>query len=291
MSAWAGESGRSEIALNAPDLYPEGISAAPDGKLYISSLKRSEIIELDPDSGVQRVFAGQDADLMSVIGVRVSADGRRVYACSSDPAGQFGGRSTELVVFKRADGSVKGRYPLPGGGMCNDIALLESGEVLLTDSLNPRILSIKAGRPALAEWVRSDLFTGEGFGLNGIAAVGDQVYVVKYNTGEMFRIEGSTDARRVTPIALDRPLMAPDGLIALSATTFLVVEGGAGALTRVELDGDAGRTETVLSNLDVPTTAAMRGDEVFVVQGQLDHFFGMDPAAPEPFALVRAPLN
>lgn len=43
-------------------------------------------------------------------------------------------------------------------------------------------------------------------------------------------------------------------------------------------------------NLDSPTTAAIYQGFAYVVQGQLDHFFGMTPEAPAPFALKRVSL-
>lgn len=93
-------------------------------------------------------------------------------------------------------------------------------------------------------------------------------------------------------VSLDRPLAGPDGLEAYQ-DALIVVEGASGALSRIDLDPStrSGVVTTIADGLDSPTTAAIVGNEAFVVQGQLDHFFGLDPAPPAPFTLVRVSLD
>jgi hypothetical protein len=285
--------GTRDIHLPYENLYPEGIGVARDGDLYISSLTRGEIIHINRKTQRQSVFTHDDADLMSILGIHVTTDDKTVLACSADPAGRHAGRGSEIVVFNRSTGRVIGRHKLPGGGLCNDIAQLHDRTILLTDSMSPRILALKSGTKAegLSEWVRSGEFAGEGFNLNGIAVSGDLVFVNKFNSGQLFVINSVGSHRKVTEITLNRPLKGPDGLVALSKTELLVIEGGAGALTRVRLTGTQGQLETLATGLDAPTTLAVYGPDAFVVQGQLDHFFGMDPAKPEPFTLRKIPLQ
>lgn len=289
----ASSSSAQTLQLPGADRYPEGIAAGADGKLFVSSLTRGEILRISPATGAAEIFTKGNADLMSSLGLRVSHDGTRIYACSSDPSGLHGGRGSELVAFESATGEVVGRYLFPGGGLCNDLTELADGTILATDSFAPRILALTPAANTLVEWVRDARFEGEGFNLNGIAALGSRVYAVKYNNGELFAF---TDWEKGTPtivtVALDRPLAGPDGLIAYG-DGLLVVEGNAGSLSRIALDPRtrSGVVSVIADGLDSPTTVAVVGVEAFVVQGQLDHFFGMDPSPPGPFLLARIPIE
>jgi len=280
------------IILQPADMFAEGIAGAPDGDLFVGSLARGEIWRLGRNTHTHHVFASPESGLMSVIGVHVSRDGERVYACSSDPAGLHPGRNTELFVFDRASGAVLGRYEFPGGGLCNDIAERADGTVLATDSFQPRILALTPDG-AFTEWLRDEAFAGEGFSLNGIAEIGEAVYTVKYNSGQLFRIDEDAQGRHIREVELDRPLAGPDGLELLDDGSLLVVEGHAGALSRIRFseDGMSGNVESVADGYDVPTTVAAWGGAAYVVEGQLDHFFGMDPSAPGPFRVRRTPLE
>jgi len=268
------------------DMFPEGIGIAADDQAYVGSLARSEIWQIDINTGASSVFTKGDADLMSVLGVHVSRDQNRIYACSSDPAQRFNGRGSELVSFDRASGLVYARYSLPGGGLCNDIAELADGTILVTDSVAPRILALTPDGNFL-QWVEDSRFAVEGFGLNGIATVDNAVYVGVFATGSIFKIDTTTDELPVLPVVLNRPLAGPDGIVVLENGNLLVVEGQTNSVSRVLLEpsGTEGRVEVLADNLEGPTTAAINKGQAIVVQGQLGRFFGMDSSPVVPFEL------
>jgi len=279
------------IALPPADMYPEGIGMAANGDIYVGSLKRSEIWRVDGTSGAASLFAGAEAGLMSVIGVHVSADGDRIYACSSDIRTEQAGTKTELVVLDRADGTVLARHAFPGGGFCNDIAERADGTILATDSFVPRILALRPGG-GFGEWLRDDSFAGEGISLNGIAEIDGYVYVVKFSSGEMLRIDDSGATPRIEAVDLGRPLARPDGLELLSDGRLLLIEAGSGSLLRIAFTdgGLAGDVETIRADYLTPTTVAARNGEAFVVQGQLDRLFGRNPTPAVPFEIRVTPL-
>lgn len=145
-------------------------------------------------------------------------------------------------------------------------------------------------------WAQDAAFGGNGaeITLNGIAFDGgSNLYTVKYNTGELFRIaiEADGSAGAVTPIAVDPPLVWADGLKALDDAALLVVENDAGRVSLVDLSGDQGAKTVLANELAEPTTAAVLGDSAWVVEGQLSFWFGY-PGEPElPFRVKRVFLE
>ena len=277
-----------EVPLPGSAFYPEGIGISSSGDLYVGSLSERRILRLDRQTRQIEQFSAPDADLLSVIGVHVSKDDRTVYACSSDPKGVHSGRRSEIVALDIQTGSVVRRAALPEGGLCNDVAELEDGTVLVTDSFGGRILALPPQSSALAVWVQSPEFVGQGFNLNGIVSLGDEVYAVKYNSGELFRFSRSQGSTSYEAIQLSRRLNGPDGLEQIGENRLLVVEGLTGTISMIDVT--TGVVSTLAENLDSPTTAAIHDRYAYVVQGQLDHFFGMTQQPPKPFALKRIRL-
>lgn len=287
----------SSIALPDPNFAPEGIAIAADGTIYTGSLTQGALIAIDPDTREVTPFAASGANgMVTTVGVHVTHDDRRVIACSSDPGfGVHTGKAAPaLVAFDRASGGALGRYEIPGGGFCNDIAELADGTLLVTDSFSPRIYALAPGAEALSLWLEDDRFVSDGIALNGIAVANGAVYVVQYDAGGLFRAELTADGRpgAISQIQLDRKLDFPDGLLALDDGRLLVVEGGGlskgarGALSVVSLEGTQGALSTLADDLNVPTTAAVHGDRLYVVEGQLDHLFDPEAGAPDPYRIL-----
>ena len=114
---------------------------------------------------------------------------------------------------------------MPQGGFCNDITKDNQGNIYITDSWNPRILRLEKGKKDLSVWNKNEIFSGEGFNLNGIDFDGhDSLYVNKYNTGQFFKI--NLRNKQLVEIKLPRPLFAPDGLKILDKNKILIAEGG-----------------------------------------------------------------
>ena len=279
------------IALPGEALFPEGIASDSAGGLYVGSLIQGRILYLEPSSKKPRIFAPDGVNgLMAIGGLIVSPDGKTLFACNSDLGfGPHSGASSPgLVSFDTKSGAFKKRWAFPNGGLCNDLTMTPDGSILLTDSFVPRILVLKPGAEALEEWVTNERFTGEGFNLNGITWSKQGVFAVKYNSNELFRIGLNADgsAGKVDPVNLSRPLGGPDGIKTLATGELLVVEGQ-GRLAKIKINGLDGSVETIAEGLNVPTTATVVGQTVYVVEGQLDHLPTPDSeaGAPEPFTL------
>ena len=132
------------------------------------------------------------------------------------------------------------------------------------------------------------------FGLNGLDfGADDTLFVVNYAQGELYRIpvEAGGEAGQVELLEVAPGLSFPDGMKRRSPDQLLVVEGGIAADSLIDVAGNAASTTLVIEGLDSPTTAAIVGSDAWVVEGQLDHLFGADPAPPTlPFTVVRVAL-
>lgn len=299
LSAMAAQA-QTAITLPDPAFAPEGIAADSDGALYTGSLTQGRIVRIAPETGDVSDFAAPGANgMVSVVGLHVSGD--LVYACSSDPGASTltGTAGPALVAFDRKTGAATGRFDLPeGGAFCNDIAEMPDGTILATDSFAPRIYALRPDSDRLEIWFENQGFVADGFNLNGIAYDAGAVYVLRYNTGSFHRIGVTVDgaADVVSEIDLPAPFRGPDGLTALGAGRFIVVEGGGlsagarGALLGVRLNGDAVLVETITDDLNIPTTATVVGDTVFVVEGQLDHLFDPNAGPADPYRILAIEL-
>ncbi|OQP84477.1 hypothetical protein [Rhizobium rhizosphaerae] len=287
---------QSEILLPDPAFAPEGIAVDSAGSLYVGSLTQGQIVRINSDSKQVEDFVPPGANgMVSTIGLHATAD--RLYACSSDPGASVRTKSapSALLAFDRATGANAGRYELPNGGaFCNDITELPDGTILATDSFVPRIYALHPGSKALTVWFESDKFAGEGFNLNGIAYDDGAIYVLRYQTGTLHRIAVQADgtAGEVADIALPKPATGADGLTALGNGRFLIVSGGGltagarGALLGVKVEGGAATMEVIASDLNVPTTVAVKDNAAYVVEGQLDHLFDPSAGPADPYRIL-----
>jgi len=283
---------RTQIVIPGETFYPEGIAVAADGTFFIGSFSSGAIARVPPGAPQAEPFLGPMSGAV-VAGMIVDDATGSLWACTLDPM------LTAEAAVKRFDvetGEETGSYPLAGGTLCNDLALDAEGNLYATDSLNRTIYVLPAGGAAVEPWIQDDVFGGNAgeITLNGIAFDGgSSLYTVKYNTGELFRIDIEADgtAGAITPIAVDPPLAWADGLKVLDADTLLVVENDVGRVSRVDLSGAEG-TRTVLANqLAEPTTAAIHGDSAWVVEGQLSFYFGFPGEPTLPFRVRRVYLD
>jgi Cu-Zn family superoxide dismutase len=209
--------------------------------------------------------------------------------------------------------------PAPPAGsstFLNDVTVTDDGTIYVTDSQRPVLFRGHAtadGVDGLEPWL--DLTTGpityaEGFNLNGIAALvdGSALVTVQSNTGQLWRIDTATGA--IAEIAVTgAPAPAPaadpttsvppgpfpggDGLV-VDGYHLVVVQNASATLTRLVLQpgatGAAVQTVARDRNLRFPTTAALAGDLLLVVDGQLDQM-GPTGAPVLPFSVALVPAS
>jgi sugar lactone lactonase YvrE len=300
LSWQAAPAGPSEILIPGNHVFPESITSTSDGTLYISSLGDGMIFRVPPGAATAEPFVRAGADLMSVIGVLADEPTGTLWACSSDLTGAGattpgGSGPPALKAFDLRSGALKASITFPGGkGFCNDIAIGKDGAAYVTDTINPRILRLKAGASALEVWLEDPVFGTKGYNLDGIAFGKDgHMLVNTYEGGKLFRIavkdEGS--AGDVTEIKTAAPLDHPDGLRLLKDNVFLMIEGG-GRLDRITVDGANATVEVLKGGMSGPVAVTQVGDVAWALEGQLGVLF--DPAkkdtSPAPFRAFAVPL-
>ncbi len=124
------------------------------------------------------------------------------------------------------------------------------------------------------------------FGVNGIAFDGaDALLAVNTTAGTLHRIALADAA--ITRVPLARPLAGPDGIRLERAGRAIVVEPGAGAVSRVDLS--TGAIDILQDGLRDPTSLDLIEDAAWIAEGQLRHLFDMTAPAV-PFEVVRVGL-
>jgi sugar lactone lactonase YvrE len=266
--AAARASSPSEVLLAGTAFYPESITAAPNGALFVSSLTTGEIVRLAPGSHRETTFVDADVNV-GTAGVIVDPRRDVLWACAVDLSGQT---PSELRAFDLRTGALRASYAMPVGGVCADITLAW-GDLYVTDTLGDRILRLMTPDPNGAEGgsftVWSSLPDGPAFpGINGIAFDGRQtLYTTNYSTGELFavRIGSSGAPEPAVPILLDTPLTNPDGIRWRDG--YLYIADNVQGLLRV--DPRTGTTTVIDARLDQPSSLVFVGDNAWITEGQV----------------------
>ncbi len=296
-----GETGEAcalaEIELPGDAFYPEGIAATASGTLYVGSLATGAIVQVTPCETEVETFVEVGTTTRNVVGMVVDDAAGLLWVCDSDFAFTT---APAVQAYDLVTGDLVATHDFEAIGFCNDLALGADGSVYATDSAAARIIRVAAADRLLdtpvETWANDPEFAvapGE-FGLNGIVLGDDDtVYAVNYAQGELYRIPvlAGGAAGAVSLLGIQPVPSLPDGLKALAPDQLLVVEGGTASLSLIDIAGDAAVVSVVENGFDAPTTAAVVGPDAWVVQGQLDHLLGLDPAPPTvPFTVVRVAL-
>ena len=181
-----------QILYLEDNFFPEGITIAKNGDIYVGSLKENKIVKFKNEKKKSELFVSSNSNgLMSVIGILADDRNKILWACSSNPGvtNYPSDNPVSLKAFDLNTGEDLQSYEFPSSGFCNDITLDDNGNVYVTDSFNPRILKLNKSKNRLETWLESHFFEGEGFNLNGITSVDNYLYTVKMNSGELFRVE------------------------------------------------------------------------------------------------------
>jgi sugar lactone lactonase YvrE len=300
----AAQAGPVSIAIPGERAFPESISSARDGNLFVGRLGEGGIVRADPRTGSAAIFVAPGAaGSRSITGVFSDEASGTLWACSNDlsalggPSSSGDSRSA-LKGFDLKTGAAKRSVPLPEPHpFCNDIAVDASGTVYVTDSANPTVLRLGPGASEFEVFATNPQFAPpqpNSAGLDGIAFGGDgALYVTTYAAGGFFRV--AVDKGRAGGVVkLQGPALGlPDGLRALGRNSFLLIEG-AGTLDRVEVEGEVFRVTPLRAGFRTPTSVTRVGSIAWISEGQMPLFF--DPARKGespilPFRIYAVPLK
>ena len=111
-------------------LIPEGIAVHPTtGRVYLSSLHKAKIVAVDAKGAVTDVIATGQGGFLWGLGMKFSADGHTLWACSADGKG-----STALFAINHRSGTIIKRYTADSARFLNDLVILPDGRIVATDT-------------------------------------------------------------------------------------------------------------------------------------------------------------
>ncbi|MEM6293086.1 MAG: hypothetical protein AAGA54_17550 [Myxococcota bacterium] len=296
------------VPLPGEALFPEGITATMDGTLFVGSVGEASVLRIEPPYGEDNVSVFSAGQLSrAAIGVFVDEVRGVLLVCDSNPGAPS---SSGLSVLDLTDGTrivehVIAPADAEGPVFCNDGFIGEDGAAYVTDSFGGRILRIAdvgVEDAAVEVFVADPLLAAppEAFGANGLTIVDGEMYAVNFAAGSLLHVERTDgdDAVAVVDVPLIDEggravtLVGPDGIEPADDGGLLIVENGifgdgkGNRVVEVTLAGGQGTVRELAGPFDVPTTVALTDTDLWVVQSQFDHLFGLDESPPEPFTLV-----
>ncbi len=275
-----------EPPIKLPDnfQYPNGITHASDGTLYIGSITSGQILRVAPSGKIETFFDGND-EVFAATALRLDELRGILWGSSPDflgtrgPNGETVHRSHRIFAINTRSGEVLRVILMPDDGFGNDLALDPQGGVYITDSTLARIYYLAPRTTHLQTWVTDERFRAEGIGLAGIARRSDGVLIVgNYSNGELFKVTPQPQRQpRVEAISLERLLENPDGMQFAPDGSLILTEGavesGNGRLLRINVSAtaDLKTIDTLATDLKSPVNLTVAGQEVWVTESQIRH--------------------
>jgi hypothetical protein len=253
------------------DFQPEGIAIGEGHTFYVGSLRDGDIYRGDLRTGEGAKFV--DVEDRVAVGMRV--DKARNWLVVA------GGATGHAWVYDTEDGSTVADLVLGAADdtFANDVAITRRA-LYFTDTLAPRIYKVPIRADGTFGATRPITVTGAaaatgGFGLNGIDSTHRRWLIVDHTTlGILALVNPSTGVSKEIRLT-GQPLVAGtlDGL-QLEGRTAWVVQSRANSVAEVRLSRDLTRgrvVDVITSDLfRVPTTLALRGRTLAVVNGRFD---------------------
>jgi sugar lactone lactonase YvrE len=244
---------------------PEGVAAEPlTGAFFVGATGDGTIYRGTLGNPTAEVFI-PGATGKSAVGLKI-ARGRLFVA---------GGATGDIVVYDLFTRRQVGAFATGTGGFLNDLAVMPSGDVFVTDSFRPTLWHVTAaqlragrGTPEAISVAPEIVYQAGVFNLNGIVPLDNNtLIVVNSNNGALFRIDLARRGRTIQQIAAD-PVIGGDGML-LDRGRLVVVQGSPAQLTIVDLDRRATRG-TIVAHITDPTlrgpsTVARDRDRLLVV--------------------------
>lgn len=294
LAAGCGPTGPADVeqlTLPGDTFYPESLSIAADGSLFVGSLATGQVVRFAPGSTSAEVFVAPGS-VKNVAGVLVDDEASALYLCAVDISGAT---PSSVRSYKLADGSPIATYPFPAAAFCNDLAFDGQRNLYAADSYG-KIYRLPKGGSALALWSSDAILAPSspmGFGADGITWDGkDGLFVNTFTDGVLARVPIKADgsAGPAVKITVTPALSSPDGMRLLGDNTLLLAEG-AGRLTKVTVNGTSATATMIAGSLNGPTSVVRHQQSAWVSEGQLGHLFGQIAGPPsKPFSLRRIAL-
>jgi hypothetical protein len=281
---------RLNLITEEKNLVPEGLAWDPNHKVfYLSSLAQKKIVQITLDSHVSDFVPANRDRLLPVLGIRLDPRDSTIWANTEDDLGK-----AELVHFD-ATGNLLGRFSLDDKTKhgFNDLVVRQSGEIILTDSLDNKVFRFDPAQKSFAPLeVHRELLYPNGIALSSDGKslfVADSLGVVRIDLQSLSSADINPGPRST--------LAGADGLYWYNGS-LIAVQNGIGscriAAFKLSEDGLRVMKTTVLENrssfTSLPTTGAIRGsDFYFIANSHIDNLNAgkiLDPTQLEPVRIA-----
>jgi hypothetical protein len=243
---------RDGVAFTGDGIFPESITSLEDGTLFISSARRTIYRSMPGAREALPWFdIGMDAP-RSTFGVLAHEATKTLFVCAGT-LGDTAGAPPRSSLYQHdlTTGALRSRHELPNDeSICNDIAVAANGAIYVTDTGNGQILRLENG--ILEIWSGPGPFGDRNAVLDGIAVLGDRVFVNTLKTNRLIAVEIRMDgsAGSVADIELDKPLNSPDGMRPIGDSTLVIAENRRpGRVVEVAVSGRRGALRELASLL------------------------------------------
>jgi sugar lactone lactonase YvrE len=283
----------SDVLIDDTNVYPESMSAAKDGRLFIGSIK-GIVFRATPGSAKAEPWIKPTPEngLLSLLGVLTDERSGTLWVCSSpNPFRNPPAVGTAaLVAFDLRTGTRKGSYPFPPpASVCNDITIAHDGTAYVSDTPNGRIFELTPRARQLALFAQDDRLKG----IDGLVMSGDgTLYVNIVTRGLLLRVgrTPSGGAGEITQLTTSAPLAAPDGFRLIHDRTFLLAEGNGGRIDEVTIEGDHAEIRVLRAGLISPPAVTLIGQTAYALEGKIGYLVdpklkGQDPGIFKAYAV------
>lgn len=312
LSACSSDDEAPQTETQAPSLelpgvfYPQSITSAADGTLFVGSIGTGEIVKYAAGSTQPKVIVAKADPQVLVPGLVVDDASSTLWVTTVKFDPGFANPRGELRSYD-FDGRLRSTYLVPdqGSSIGEEPTIGPDHGVYVTDAFRGKVYVLKSGDSALREWTASDLLKPTDpnfppFGAHGIAWDGaGSFYVNNYNASRLVRLPIKADgsAGTATEVSVQPALVHPEGIRMIDGKTLVATEHAGdpknGRLTRLALsDADHATGVTLRDHLKTPTNVTLARGSFWVTEGQTDQFLAGasgGTAAPQlPFLVQRA---
>ena len=270
----AASQGPDTIALPTGSL-PEGITTGPRDSFFAGARRDGAVRQYSTSTGalLRTVVAPRSGEV--AVGLLYDAASQRLFVA--------GGQTGDVTVYDARDGAVLFTANAGPGRFVNDVTVTPQA-AYFTDSTRAELLVVPFGkggalpkRAALRTLqLKGDYVQPAGFGLNGIRDTPDGDLLV-VSGGVLYTVDArSGQAERIDQRG--RQLTGGDGLELQGRDLYVVNGYGGNEVVQLRLSRDAGTTTVTQvldqadtpSRLDRPTTGALVGGDLYVVNGRFE---------------------
>jgi hypothetical protein len=287
-----------DIVMEGTNLYPESMSSAPDGSVYIGSMK-GIVFRAKPGSNRASAWIKPTPrnGILTLLGVLVDAPSHTLWLCSSPGALRSPPvtGTASLMAFDLRTGRQSGNYPFPApASVCNDISVAPNGDVYASDTPNGRILRLAQGEKSLTVFAADTRLKGiDGlvFGSNGV------LYVNNVSRNQLLIVDIHADGTSgpITQLLLSQAVAGPDGFRSIGGNRFLLAEGNSGRIDLVTISGVHADIQVLREGLQSPPAVTLVGNTVYALEGKILYLIspalkGKDPGTFKAYAVPLPPL-